>query len=74
MVHARRKFFGLHEANKSQLAVQALHAIAGPYKVERQVRDISDEELGRIRQELVSPSSTHCITRCWPSVMWCPGR
>lgn len=29
MAHARRKFFDLHVANKSQLAEQALHSIGG---------------------------------------------
>lgn len=29
MAHARRKFFDLHAANKSQLAEQALHLIGG---------------------------------------------
>ncbi len=51
MAHARRKFFDLHAANKSQLAEQAPHSIAGLYEVARQVRDMSDEERERIRQE-----------------------
>ncbi|EIK51144.1 IS66 family transposase [Pseudomonas sp. SST3] len=55
MAHARRKFFDLHAANKSQLAEQALHSIAGLYEVERQVRDMSNEERWRIRQEQASP-------------------
>ncbi len=55
MAHARRKFFDLHAANKSQLAEQARHSIAGLYEVERQVRDMGDEERGRIRQEQASP-------------------
>ena len=55
MAHARRKFFDLHAANKSQLAEQALHSIAGLYEVERQVRDMSNEERWRIRQEKASP-------------------
>lgn len=55
MAHARRKFFDLHVANKSQLAEQALHSISGLYEVERQARDMSDEERWRIRQELAVP-------------------
>ncbi len=51
MAHARRKFFDLHVANKSQLAEQALHSIGGLYEVERQARDMSDEDRWRIRQE-----------------------
>ena len=54
MAHARRKFFDLH-ANKSQLAEQALHSIGGLYEVERQVRDMSDEDRWRIRQEKAAP-------------------
>ncbi|WP_267130108.1 IS66 family transposase [Pseudomonas helleri] len=34
---ARRKFFDLHVANKSQLVEQALHSIGGLYKVERRL-------------------------------------
>lgn len=55
MAHARRKSFDLHAANKSQLAEQALYSIAGLYKIERQARDMSDEERRRIRQEQASP-------------------
>ncbi|MBS7661585.1 IS66 family transposase [Pseudomonas lalucatii] len=55
MAHARRKFFDLHAANKSQLAEQALHAIGGLYEIERQARDMSNEERRRIRQDKASP-------------------
>ncbi|MGE8408047.1 MAG: IS66 family transposase [Pseudomonas sp.] len=55
MAHARRKFFDLHMANKSQLAEQALHSISGLYEVERQARDMSDEDRWRIRQEMAVP-------------------
>ncbi len=55
MAHARRKFFDLHVANKSQLAEQALHSISGLYEVERQARDMSDEDRWRIRQEMAVP-------------------
>jgi transposase len=48
MAHARRKFFDLHVANKSQLAEQALHSIGGLYEVERQARHMSDEYRWRI--------------------------
>ena len=44
LMHARRKFFDLHVANKSQLAAQALHSIGGLYEVERQAPDMSDED------------------------------
>jgi transposase len=55
MAHARRKFFDLHAANKSQLAKQALHTIGGLYEIERQVKDLSDEQRWRIRQEKAKP-------------------
>lgn len=55
MAHARRKFFDLHATNKSQLAEQALHSIGGLYEIERQARDMTDEDRGRIRQENGAP-------------------
>ena len=55
MAHARRKFFDLHATNKSQLAEQALHSIGGLYEIERQARDMSDEDRWRIRQERAAP-------------------
>lgn len=55
MAHARRKFFDLHMANKSQLTEQALHSIGGLYEVECQVQDMSDEDRWRIRQEKAAP-------------------
>ena len=55
MAHARRKFFDLHVANKSQLAEQALYSIGGLYEVERLARDLSDEDRWRIRQEKAAP-------------------
>ncbi|WP_448177441.1 IS66 family transposase, partial [Pseudomonas putida] len=50
MAHARRKFFDLHAANKSQLAEQALLTIGALYEVERQAKDMSEEDRRRIRQ------------------------
>lgn len=55
MAHARRKFFDLHVANKSQLDEQALHSIGGLYEVERQARNMSDEDRCLIRQEKAAP-------------------
>ncbi|NIE72925.1 IS66 family transposase [Pantoea sp. Ap-967] len=55
MAHARRKFFDLHAANKSQLAEQALHSIGGLYEVERQAKQMSDEDRWRLRQEMAVP-------------------
>ncbi|WP_339464998.1 IS66 family transposase [Pseudomonas sp. EA_65y_Pfl2_P74] len=55
MAHARRKFFDLHATNKSQLAEKALHSIGGLYEIERQARDMNDEDRRRIRQEKAAP-------------------
>ncbi|CRM26372.1 Transposase [Pseudomonas sp. 31 E 6] len=55
MAHARRKFFDLHVANKSQLAEQALHSIGGLYEVERKAKEMSDEDRWRLRQEMAIP-------------------
>ncbi|WP_337994250.1 IS66 family transposase, partial [Pseudomonas putida] len=55
MAHARRKFFDLHAANKSQLAEQALHSIGGLYEVERHAKEMSDEDRWRLRQEAAVP-------------------
>ncbi|KFE58054.1 IS66 family transposase [Pseudomonas syringae] len=55
MAHARRKFFDLHMANKSQLAEQALHSIGGLYEVERHTKKMSDEDRWRLRQETAVP-------------------
>ena len=55
MAHARRKFFDLHAANKSQLAEQAFHSIGGLYEVERHAKEMSDEARWRLRQETAVP-------------------
>ena len=55
MAHARRKFFDLHVANKSQLAEQALHSISGLYEVERQAKEMSDEDRRQLRQKIAVP-------------------
>ncbi len=55
MTHARRKFFDLHVANKSQLAEQALHSIGGLYEVERHAKEMSDEDRWRLRQKTAVP-------------------
>ncbi|KQM52207.1 transposase [Pseudomonas sp. Leaf15] len=55
MAHARRKFFDLHVANKSQLAEQALHSIGGLYEVERKAKEMRDEDRWRLRQEMAIP-------------------
>jgi hypothetical protein len=49
--HARRKFFELHAASKSQIAHQALLLIGQLYELERQGQSASSNERLRIRQQ-----------------------
>ena len=72
MAHARRKFFDLHAANKSQLAEQALHSIGGLYEVERHAKEMSDEARWRLRQKQRCPSLKNCMSGCWPNANLCP--
>jgi len=53
--HARRKFFELHVANKSQIAEQALAQIGQLYEIERQVQEVSAQERLRTRQRQSKP-------------------
>jgi transposase len=53
--HARRKFFELHVANKSQIAEQALAFIGQLYEIERIVAGASEQERLRIRQTQSRP-------------------
>lgn len=55
MAHARRKFFDLHAANRSQIAEQALKMIGLLYDVEREVKELDADERKRIRQEKARP-------------------
>ncbi len=55
MAHARRKFFGLHANNQSQIAQQALVYIQKLYQVEREVAELAPDERQRIRQERAKP-------------------
>ena len=55
MAHARRKFYELHAASKSQLAEQAPQHIGQLYEVERQVKDLDINTRRRIRQERSKP-------------------
>lgn len=54
--HARRKFFELHAANKSQIAEQALVQIGQLYEVERQVANVDGPERLRMRQQHSRPT------------------
>ncbi|WP_460083038.1 IS66 family transposase [Pseudomonas sp. H3_H05] len=62
MVHARRKFFDLHVANKNQQAEQALYSIGGLYEIERQARDMNDEDRCEYAGKRRHRSSKRCMT------------
>jgi len=55
LAHARRKFFDLHAANKSQIAEFALEQFGKVYEIERQVKDLEAEERRTIRQQQTKP-------------------
>ena len=55
LAHARRKFFDLHAANKSQIAEFALEQFAKVYAVEREAKEISADERKAIRQHHTQP-------------------
>jgi transposase len=49
LAHARRKFFDLHAANKSQVAESALQQIGTIYEIERELKNLDSDERQRIR-------------------------
>ena len=55
MAHARRKFFDLSVANKSQIAAQAVEYIGQLYEVERRVQSLTAAEREAQRQEHSQP-------------------
>lgn len=55
LAHARRKFFDLHEANKSQIAEDALKLFGQLYEVERDVRELDAQARREIRQAKAKP-------------------
>jgi transposase len=55
MAHARRKFYDLHVANQSQLAEYALQQIGKLYEVERQGKDLNDNDRHQLRQAQSKP-------------------
>ena len=55
LAHARRKFYDLHQANKSQLAAQALEYIGQLYHVERETKDLPPDKRHSIRNEKARP-------------------
>lgn len=57
MAHARRKFYDLHDANKSELAVKALETIGGLYEIERETKDLPPDKRREIRQTRAKPTA-----------------
>ena len=55
LAHARRKFFDLHAANKSQIAEFALEQFGKVYEIERRVKDLEAEARKSIRQQQTKP-------------------
>ena len=55
LAHARRKFFDLHMANKSQVAQSALQQIGTIYEIERELRNLDPDGRQRIRQLRSAP-------------------
>ena len=55
LAHARRKFFDLHAANKSQIAEFALQQFAKVYAIEREVKDFNPDQRTAIRQQQTKP-------------------
>ena len=55
LAHARRKFFDLHAANKSQIAGFALEQLAKVYDIEREVKDLNADKRQGILQQHTKP-------------------
>jgi transposase len=53
--HARRKFFDLHKANKSEIALDALKRIAALYAIEQQAREMNPDDRRAHRQQHARP-------------------
>ena len=55
LAHARRKFFDLHAANKSQIAEDALKLFGQLYDVEREVQELDAQARREVRQAKAKP-------------------
>ena len=55
LAHARRKFFDLHAANKSQIAGFALEQFSQVYDIEREVKHLDANQRKAIRQQQSKP-------------------
>lgn len=56
MAHARRKFYDLREANKSELEAKALEYIVGLYEIEREAKGLPPDKRGNPTNQ----SQTNC--------------
>src|SRR5690625_2563257 len=55
MAHARRKFYELHVANKSEISAQALASFKALYAIEAEAKDLTAKEREQRRQEKARP-------------------
>ncbi len=55
LAHARRKFFDLHAASKSQIAGFALEQFARVYDIEREAKDLAPHQRQEVRQHKARP-------------------
>jgi len=55
LAHARRKFFDLHAASKSQIAGFALEQFGKVYDIEREIKGLSADQRKAIRQQHTKP-------------------
>ena len=55
MAHARRKFFELHVANKSQIAEYALGLIGRLYDIEQEAKALDTDRRKELRQQRARP-------------------
>jgi hypothetical protein len=55
MAHVRRKFFDLMKAHNSPIATEAVHRIAGLYRIEAQIKGRSAEHRQAVRSERAAP-------------------
>ena len=55
LAHARRKFFDLHTAHKSQIAGFALEHFAKVYNIEREAKELDTHQRQAIRQRHTKP-------------------
>jgi len=59
--HARRKFFDLHQANESPMALEALTRIGHLYHIEQQGKTLSSDARQQLRVEQSQPHSMLCM-------------